>query len=156
MKSAPALTAGFASLLLAAAAYGQGSPPGGGGPPGGVAGCSFDAGGITGLNFGTLDPSSGTIVTATATLMVGNCGAGRTMSLSIDNGRRGNRTMIRDGGNELIAYSLSAPTFSPGTADGPGIGAYKPATFTGTVMPGAYMDAVAGVYRDLLVVTVTP
>jgi spore coat protein U-like protein len=56
----------------------------------------------------------------------------------------------------VIPYSVSTPTFSPGTASGPGVGAYKAATFTGTVQPSAYMDAVAGTYGDTLIVTVTP
>lgn len=161
MRRTCAWIVSFAGFLAVAAAYGQGGPPGGGppgggGPPIGTAGCSFDASGTVGLNFGTLDPSSGTVATATGTVFVGDCASGRTMAVSVDNGQRMNRTMIRDGGTEVIPYSLGAPTFSPSTASGPGIGAYKPATITGTVQPSAYMDAVAGVYRDILIVTVTP
>lgn len=64
--------------------------------------------------------------------------------------------MIRAGGTELIPYTISAPSFSPGTAAGPGNNATKVATFTGTVQASAYMDAVAGTYGDTLIITVTP
>lgn len=88
--------------------------------------------------------------------MVGDCPSGQTMVVTVDDGQRMNRTMIRDGGSEVIPYSLSAPSFSPSTAAGPGVGAYKPARITGTLQPSAYMDAMAGTYRDVLIVTVTP
>lgn len=121
-----------------------------------MAGCAFDSTGTTGLNFGTLDPSSGAVVTATATVMVGDCPVGQTMVVTVDGGLRMNNTMIRDGGSELMPYAVGTPTFAPSTASGPGVGAYKAATFTGTLQPSAYMDAVAGTYRDVLIVTVSP
>lgn len=170
MRSAlPSIAAAAAAFLLAfaPAAHSQGAgggppggggTPGGGGPPGGgtPAGCAFDSTGTVGLNFGTVDPSIGGILTATATVMVGDCPSGQTMVVTVDDGQRMNRTMIRDGGSEVIPYSLSAASFSPSTAAGPGVGAYKPARFTGTLQPSAYMDAMAGTYRDILIVTVTP
>lgn len=157
-RAFPSIPAAAVAFLLALAppAHSQGAgggPPGGGGTP---AGCTFDSTGTVGLNFGTVDPSLGGVITATATVMVGDCPSGRTMLVTVDDGQRMNRTMIRDGGSEVIPYSLSVPSFSPSTAAGPGVGAYKPARFTGTLQPGAYMDAMAGTYRDVLIVTVTP
>lgn len=119
-------------------------------------GCAFNASGTTGLAFPTLDPSSGALVTANATVQVGDCPSGQTMLVTVDQGQRMNRTMIRVGGTELIPYSVSTPTFSPGNASGPGNGLYKTATFTGTVQASAYADAVAGNYSDVLTVTVSP
>lgn len=138
----------IAALLMMAA-----TPAYGGG---GNSGCAFSSSGTVGLNFSTLNPAAATLVTATATVQVGDCGIGQTMLVTVDQGQRLNRTMLRDGGTEVIAYSLSNPTFSPGTASGPGNGAYKAATFTGTVQASAYLDAVAGTYRDVLIVTVSP
>jgi len=63
--------------------------------------------------------------------------------------------MLRAGGTELISYSVSSPTFSSSNR-GPGIGNYTVASFTGTVQPSAYQDAVAGDYSDQLIITVTP
>lgn len=151
MRSAPVRIAAAIGLLLTFAAYGQAGPPSG--PPVGTAGCSFDPTGRAGLNF-TLDPSSGSPVTVTATLLVGDCASGRTMTVSVDNGIRGDRTIERVGGTERITYRLSAPTFGLATASGPGIGAYKAVSFTLTV--DAYMDAMVGLYYDRLTVTVAP
>ena len=117
--------------------------------------CSFDAGGTTGLAFGNLDPSIAAPVTVTAAVSVGDCASGQTMALSIDQGQHGSRSMLRAGGTELISYSVSTPTFSSSNR-GPGIGIFTVATFTGTVQPSAYQDAVAGDYSDQLTVTVTP
>lgn len=145
MKSLPfSLACAIAAVLMAAAtpAHSNGST------------CLFRVSGTIGLAFGTLDPSVGGPKTATGSVEVGDCNGSQVMVVTIDQGQRGNRTMIRDLGTETIAYSIGAVTIAGGSA-GPGNGAYKVASFTGTVQASAYLDAVAGTYRDRLVVTLT-
>lgn len=144
MKSLPSSVAHtVAALLLAATtpAYGNGSS------------CLFSTSGTVGLSF-PLNPSAGGIVTSTASVEVGDCNGQQIMVVSVDQGLRGNRTMLRTTGPETIQYSIGAVTIQGGAA-GPGNGNYKVANFTGTVLPAAYLSAVAGIYTDRLVVTLT-
>lgn len=156
MKRLSPCIAWIAAVLLMSAAIPANSQANGG--DNGNATCKFDTSGTTGLSFGPLDPSQAIPVVVTGTVSVGDCSKGKTMVLTIDQGQRGNLTMLRDGGSELISYSVSTPNFSNGTAStgGPGNSAYLTATFTGTVQATAYIDAMAGTYRDQLIVTVTP
>jgi spore coat protein U-like protein len=135
-----------AALLMAVAtpAYSNGSK------------CGFDPSGTTGVSFGNLDPSVAAPVTASATVMVGDCNTGAPMVVAVDQGQRGNRTMRRQNGTELIPYSVTTPSFFPSDSSAPGNFNYKPASFAATVQASAYQDAVAGIYSDLLIVTVTP
>ncbi len=114
--------------------------------------CVFRTSGTVGLAFGTLDPSVGGVRTATASVEVGDCNGQQTMTVTVDQGLRSNRTMQRLSGTETIQYSVGPATIQGGPS-GPGNNAYKTATFTGTVLPGAYLDAVAGTYYDRLIVT---
>ena len=146
MKSLSCVCCVAAAVLMAVAmpAYSNGSK------------CGFDASGTTGLSFGNLDPSVAAPVTASATVMVGDCNSGAPMIVTVDQGLRGNRTMQRAGGTELISYAVAAPSFVPGNSGAPGNFNFKPATFVATVQATAYQDAVAGDYSDQLIVTVTP
>ncbi|NPC58065.1 spore coat protein U domain-containing protein [Caenimonas soli] len=146
MKSLPSsLACAIAAVLMAAAmpAYSNGSN------------CLFRVSGTVGLAFGTLDPSVGGPKSVTGSVEVGDCNAVQLMAISIDQGQRGNRTMIRDLGTETIAYSIGAVTFAGGNA-GPGNNNFKVASFMGTVQASAYLGAVAGTYRDRLILTLTP
>jgi spore coat protein U-like protein len=146
LKSFPSGLACFIAAVLMAAttpAYSNGSN------------CEFRASGTVGLAFGNMDPSVGGPRTATGRVDVGSCNSTQTMLVTIDQGQRGNRTMLRDLGTETIAYSIGAVTIAGGNA-GPGNNIYKVASFTGTVQASAYLSAVAGTYRDRLIVTVTP
>jgi spore coat protein U-like protein len=118
--------------------------------------CAFDPSAAPGaLTFGNLDPSVAAPMTASVTVMAGDC-VNQTMQVTVDQGLRGNRTMQRVGGTELIPYSVTAPSFFPGNSSSTGNSNYKPASFAATVQASAYQDAVAGDYSDQLVVTVTP
>lgn len=117
--------------------------------------CTFRATGTIGLAFGTLDPRTPVLKTATATVEVGDCVTQQALSVSVDQGQRGNRTMMGGLGTDLIPYSIGAVTIQNGTA-APGNNNYKVATFTGTVQASAYANAVVGSYTDRLIVTVQP
>jgi spore coat protein U-like protein len=144
MKSLPSSVACTVAALLMAAtapAYGNGSN------------CLFRTSGTVGLSF-TLNPSVGGTVNSTASVEIGDCNGSQTMVVTVDQGLRGNRTMERVSGTETIQYSIGAVTIQGGAA-GPGNNVYKIANFTGTVLPAAYLNAVAGTYSDRLVVTLT-
>jgi len=117
--------------------------------------CTFRATGTIGLAFGTLDPRTLVTKTATATIEVGDCVSQQAMSVSVDQGLRGNRTMMGGLGSDLIAYSIGPVTITGGTA-APGNALYRTATFTGTVQGSAYANAVVGSYTDRLLLTVQP
>ena len=145
MKSLPSsLACVIAAVLMAVTmpAYSNGSN------------CLFRASGTVGLAFGSMDPSVGGPRTATGQVEVGDCNGPQMMLVTIDQGQRGNRTMLRDLGTETIAYSIGAVTIAGGST-GPGNNSYKVASFTGTVQASAYLGAVAGTYRDRLIVTLT-
>lgn len=117
--------------------------------------CNFRATGTIGLAFGSLDPRTPVTKTATATIEVGDCVSQQAMSVSIDQGLRGNRTMMVGAGADYIAYSIGAVTIAGGTA-APGNNSYRTATFTGTVQGSAYANATVGSYSDRLLLTVQP
>ena len=116
--------------------------------------CLFRASGTVGLAFGSMDPSVGGPRPRLGKSRSGSCIGTQLMVVTIDQGLRGNRTMLRVFGTETIAYSIGPVTIAGGST-GPGNNNYKVASFIGTVQASAYLAAVAGIYRDRLIVTLT-
>jgi hypothetical protein len=137
------VTRALAALLLvtAAPAYSNGSS------------CGFSTSGNAGMTFGTLNQIAGGTLTATATLQVGDCNSQQAMLVTVNNPVQ---TMTRISGTETITYSVTNGSFAPLSAAGLGNNIYKTVTITGTILPGAYLDAVAGSYSGSVTVSVSP
>lgn len=120
--------------------------------------CFFRASGTMALAFGSLDPSSGTTVSATvtaATLQADQAGDCRNVTLSInaDNGQNfGGGSRRLSNGTDFIAYSLALPA----NYAAPGNNRWLTFTFTGSITGTAYQDASVGSYSDTVILSVTP
>lgn len=122
--------------------------------------CNFQAQGLS-MGFGLLDPSnavSKTVPVAAATLSAdtwGACISGNTMTLSGSNGQNfsGGKRNMRNAAGDLIAYDLIS---LPQSRSGPGNNTYVTFTFSGTVAGTAYQNASAGLYSDIVIISVTP
>jgi hypothetical protein len=91
-------------------------------------------------------------ITAGQVARIGDC-RNVTMSVTADQGQNfsGGRRLARAGGG-FIAYSLTLPAGQPA----PGNNQYVPLVITGIIAPAAFQNAVAGVYSDRVVITVSP
>jgi len=121
--------------------------------------CRFSSNAAVALNFGSIDPSSGTNATATATSDFSCAGSADPASFSItaSNGLHaigaGARRMQHGSvQTEHMAYSLS---LSPAGGTVPKNGV-RSLTITGTITPGAFGGAMAGAYSDTVAITLSP
>lgn len=116
--------------------------------------CEFRAKGIS-MNFGALDPSSGSNASAMLSFTsrnsdeVGDC---QDVTMTID-GDGGPRLLRNASGTGSIPYTLVG---LPIQAPGPGNKRYIPFTFSGLILWNAYADAPAGTYTDSVMISVTP
>ena len=115
--------------------------------------CQFRAKGIS-MNFGALDPSSGSnasAVLAFSSLNADEVGDCRDLTMTIDG----------DGGPRLLTHASGASipyTFVglPIQASAPGNNRYIPFTFSGLILWNSYANAPAGNYTDTVMISVTP
>jgi spore coat protein U-like protein len=123
--------------------------------------CAFKAGGTAALNFGTLDPSNNTDVTATAQRFLRCTGSAANvlLTLSHDSGQYetaagANRMRHATDLTEFLPYTTNLPSgvyfqFVPTNVD-------LVMNVNGTVRAGDYRNARAGTYSDTISITVTP
>ena len=115
------------------------------------------------LTFGPLDPSRGFSVQQSATaarnedLDVGDCAPSQTMTLRVEGGQHD------AAGRQRMQHALRPNTFlryavriAPTVQRAPGNGRYISFQLTGNIEPADLADAPAGVYSDVLRVSVTP
>ncbi len=115
------------------------------------------------LLFGPLDPSRGFSVQQRATaarnedLDVGDCAPGQTMTLRVEGGQHD------AAGRQRMQHALHPNTYlryavriAPTAQRAPGNGRYISFQLTGSIEPADLADAPAGVYSDVLRVSVTP
>lgn len=121
--------------------------------------CKFSSNAALALNFGTIDPSSGSSATASATVGFSCGGSAPMASFSIAAGDglyplgAGARQMRHASVlSEYLAYSL---VLSPEMATVPK-NAVQTLTVTATVTPGAFGNAIAGTYSDTVALTLNP
>lgn len=121
--------------------------------------CKFSSNAALALNFATIDPSSGSNATATATAGFSCAGSAPMASFSITAGDGlypsgvGARQMRHASVlSEFLAYSL---VLSPAMATVPK-NAAQTLTVTGTVTPSAFGNAIAGTYSDTVALTLNP
>jgi len=110
--------------------------------------CSISAGT---LNFGTLDPTSGSdanAVNASAATVTCTNGTGYAITQASANGF----TLV-NGGN-AIPYALSYTV--PGSDTGVGNGTAQNISLTGDIVFADYQTKPAGVYNDTVTLTITP
>lgn len=120
--------------------------------------CKFNAGALV-LDFGTIDPASGSNATATATKTFRCNGSApiATFSISANDGlyssgpgaRRMRHSSVI---TEFMAYAVS---LSPTSASVPK-GVDQTLTVTGTIQPFQFQDVRAGLYQDTVVITLAP
>lgn len=120
--------------------------------------CKFAAGAMV-LDFGTLNPSSTSNATATATKGFSCEGAApiATFTISAGNGLHSTgpgarRLQHATLATEFMAYAL---TLSPTSATVLK-GSAQTLTVTGTIVPADFQNSPAGVYSDTVIITLTP
>lgn len=118
--------------------------------------CRFDDVGPTALGFGSIDPTSTTNKTATATVSF-RCTRGTMSSISgvVGANDASGVHYVSDGTNDM-AYTVSfgGSDVQPGT--GYGSGNEKTLTVTGTIAVTDFQNAPAGTYSDTLQLTFAP
>jgi len=116
--------------------------------------CSMDMTG-TSLSMTAFDYTTG--ASASTSLLV-NCSAGAPWELTFNGGARGDSTMIRNGGTELMSYAVSgsvapaplvAHPATGGTIAGTGIGGDQTVNLAASTPGGS---PVAGQYDDTITV----
>jgi spore coat protein U-like protein len=114
--------------------------------------CKFDTTVAPTMAFGSIDPSGGSNVTATANIVY-NCTNGTSPTSLAPTAGGLNRTMT-DGGSNNLSYTLA---FDPVVA-GSGFSAGKAKTIevTGTITPAQFNDAVAASYNETVGLTILP
>ena len=115
------------------------------------------------LGFGTLDPSRGFAVQQRATaarsedLDVGDCAPGQTLTLRVEGGQHDAAGRLRMQHalrpNHYLPYAVR---LTPTIQRAPGNGRYISFQLTGSIEPADLADAPAGLYSDVLRVSVTP
>jgi len=115
------------------------------------------------LGFGTLDPSRGFAVQQRATaarnedLDVGDCAPGQRMTLRVEGGQHDAAGRLRMQHalrpNSYLPYAVS---LTPTVQRAPGNGNYISLQLTGSIEPADLADAPAGLYSDVLLLSVTP
>jgi len=120
--------------------------------------CKFNNGAVA-LDFGTIDPASGSNATATATktFKCGGSAANATFSISAGDGLHSSgpgarRMQHTTDATEFMAYSLS---LSPTSATVPK-NVDQTLTITGTIQPFEFQNVRAGTYQDTVVISITP
>lgn len=119
--------------------------------------CQFRARGLS-MNFGALDPSSGSNVAAglsAATLgadQAGDCQQ-LTMTIDGDSGQNGTRRLRNAAGTDFIPYALVG---LPAAMPAPGNTKYTTFSFSGMILWNSYANATAGSYSDTVIISVTP
>ena len=115
------------------------------------------------LTFGPLDPSRGFAIQQRATaarnedLDVGDCAPGQTMTLRVEGGQHDATGRLRmQHALRPNTYLRYAVRIAPSVQRAPGNGSYISLQLTGTVEPADLADAPAGVYSDVLRLSVTP
>lgn len=111
------------------------------------------------LAFGTIEPASATNATASASTTIRCAGTDKfaTYSFTAGDGQNplgaGERRM-RHGAvmTEFLSYALSVSPASATIAKG----ATLLITFTGTITPAEFQNAVGGSYSDTVAITLTP
>jgi len=109
------------------------------------------------LDFGTLDPSAGSDVTATTSLDFW-CTKNATYTITDDDGlyeTGPNQNRMRHASltTEYIPYSFS---YTPTSGTGQGKNSPITLTISGTVLGSDYIDASAGSYSDTVTLSITP
>lgn len=121
--------------------------------------CKFDSASST-LDFGDLDPSSGSDATALNETVAFWCTRGVNYSIGDDDGlhengvANGNRMQHETNTAEYVPYTLSY-TPTSGTGDGPQ-SAHVSMSISGTIANADYTNALAGAYADTVVLTISP
>lgn len=120
--------------------------------------CKFRSS-ATALNFGTIDPSSGSQATASTTVQIKCAGSASSATYSIQAGdglystgpglRRVRNTTTT---TEFMPYTLS---LSPASATIPK-NAAQTITVSGTIAPADFQNAAVGGYSDTVVLTLNP
>jgi spore coat protein U-like protein len=118
------------------------------------------------LDFGTIDPSGGSNVNASATFTM-KCSNGTTSTAATDGGAIGGAHSF--GGFKRMQHSTTGTAFLPyaitytgdtGFAGAGFSGAGTPVTINGTITPAQYAGAIATtsgeVYADTVTITVNP
>jgi len=115
------------------------------------------------LGFGILDPSRGFAVQQRATaartedLDVGDCAPGQTLTLRVEGGQHDAAGRLRmQHALRPNTYLRYAVRIAPSVQRAPGNGRYISLQLTGTVEPADLADAPAGLYSDVLRLSVTP
>jgi len=121
--------------------------------------CRFSSNAAIALDFGSIDPSSGTNATATATSGFSCAGSADLASFSITAsdglhaiGAGARRMRHASALTEYMAYSLSL-TPTGGTVPKNDV---TTLTITGIITPGAFGSALAGAYSDTVAITLNP
>jgi spore coat protein U-like protein len=120
--------------------------------------CKFQSTSTATASFGSIDPSVTSPVTATANLTIKCQGSATTASWAITGGDGlypsgpGQRRMRHaTTTTEFMPYSLNLP--ASGTV---GKGVDYVVTFTATIAPAGFQDAIAGSYSDTVAITLAP
>lgn len=102
---------------------------------------------ITGgaLDFGLLDPITGSLVTAVSTGVTVNCTNGAPAAVVTSDASTNPLT----NGASTIPFSLALPAVT-------GTGVVQPYDITGTIAAGSYATALTGSYTSTVLLTVNP
>lgn len=124
--------------------------------------CKFSSNSAVALNFGAIDPSVSSNVTASVDIGYRCVGSDpvANFTLSSDDGNNasapGEPRMLRAGGSpanpdDLLPYTLDFPSSgsAPKKSD-------ETFTLTGTITPSAFQNVVAGSFTDTVVLTIQP
>lgn len=142
---AVSLPAGAQSLAVSAFVVGKGN-------------CKINTPNLV-LAFGTINPAVATTATATATGTV-SCTGGKdptmavALTLGMGNHSSGGMRRMRHGtvATEYLSYGASV---SPASTVIPKNGGFT-FTVSGTILPAAFQDVMAGSYSDTVLITVAP
>lgn len=116
--------------------------------------CEFRAKGIS-MNFGALDPSSGSDASAMlafSTLNADEVGDCRDLTMTIGLETPGPRVLTHASGAVIPYTFVGLPIVAPA----PGNNRYIPFTFSGLILWNSYANAPAGNYTDTVMISVTP
>lgn len=120
--------------------------------------CKFSSGAIPTLDFGVVNPSSGSTITQSVTknFTCNGSAAIASFAISADTGLypSGGVRRMRHASTltEFMAYAVS---LSPTSGTVPK-GSLQTLTVTGTLTPSDFGDAIAGGFADTLVISITP